>query len=115
MNSVMYQTRMLNREIKHSNEYNQYLRTLQRLREKPKLYARTKEFQKRSMVLQCTADYNTLDEVGRLRSEYQDILNNPLVSDFLGAEQRVMGMLRRIEDALFDGVDLAVDILDDWE
>lgn len=115
MNNVMYQTRMLNREIKHSNEYNQYLRTLQRLREEPELHARTKEFQKRNMMLQCMADYNTLDEVGRLRDEYQDILNNPVVCDFLGAEQRVLGMLRRVEDAVLDGVELAIDALDSWE
>ena len=75
MNNVMYQTKLLNKELKRSNEYNQYVRVLGNLRAHPDLYARTLEFQRRSIHLQSGADYNTLEEVGRLRKEFEDILN----------------------------------------
>ena len=100
MNNVMYQTKLLNKELKRSNEYNQYVRVLGNLRAHPDLYARTLEFQRRSIHLQSGADYNTLEEVGRLRKEFEDILNQPVVIDFLGAEQRVVNMLKRTQEGI---------------
>lgn len=115
MNNVMYQTRMLNREIKHSNEYNQYIRTLERLKENADLFARTKAFINRNFQIQSLADYNTMDEVAELRKEYEDVLTNPISSDFLGAEQRVLGLLRRVEESLLDGIRIDTDAIDEWD
>ena len=112
MNNVMYQTKLLNKELKRSNEYNQYVRVLGNLRAHPDLYARTLEFQRRSIHLQSGADYNTLEEVGRLRKEFGDILNQPVVIDFLGAEQRVVNMLKRTQEGILEGIELETAALD---
>ncbi|MDY2790557.1 MAG: YlbF family regulator [Lachnospiraceae bacterium] len=113
MNNVMYQTKLLNKELKRSNEYNQYVRVLGNLRAHPDLYARTLEFQRRSIHLQSGADYNTLEEVGRLRKEFEDILNQPVVIDFLGAEQRVVNMLKRTQEGILEGIELETAALDE--
>lgn len=110
MNNVMYQTKMLNKEIRHSNEYNQYIRVLNQLKQNPELYERTKEFRRRNMELQVWAEYNTLEEVGRLRKEFEDILNQPTVIEFLGAEQRIASMIRRVESSIFEGIELDTEI-----
>lgn len=115
MNNVMYQTRMLNREIKHSNEYNQYIRTLERLKANADLYERTKVFINRNFQVQSLADYNTLDEVSELRKEFEDVLTNPISSEFLGAEQRVLGLLRRVEESLLEGIQIDTDAIDEWD
>lgn len=109
----MYQTKLLNKELKRSNEYNQYVRVLGNLRAHPDLYARTLEFQRRSIHLQSGADYNTLEEVGRLRKEFEDILNQPVVIDFLGAEQRVVNMLKRTQEGILEGIELETAALDE--
>ena len=109
----MYQTKFLNKELKRSNEYNQYVRVLGNLRAHPDLYARTLEFQRRSIHLQSGADYNTLEEVGRLRKEFEDILNQPVVIDFLGAEQRVVNMLKRTQEGILEGIELETAALDE--
>ena len=113
MNNVMYQTKLLNKELKRSNEYNQYVRVLGNLRAHPDLYARTLELQRRSIHLQSGADYNTLEEVGRLRKEFEDILNQPVVIDFLGAEQRVVNMLKRTQEGILEGIELETAALDE--
>lgn len=115
MNNVMYQTRMLNREIKHSNEYNQYIRTLGKLKEHEDLYERTKVFINRNFQIQSLADYNTLDDVAELRKEFEDVLTNPVSSEFLGAEQRVLGLLRRVEEGLLDGIQIDTTAIDEWD
>ena len=109
----MYQTKLLNKELKPSNEHNQYMRVLGNLRAHPDLYARTLEFQRRSIHLQSGADYNTLEEVGRLRKEFEDILNQPVVIDFLGAEQRVVNMLKRTQEGILEGIELETAALDE--
>ena len=113
MKNVMYQTKLLNKELKRSNEYNQYVRVLGNLRAHPDLYARTLEFQRRSIHLQSGADYNTLEEVGHLRKEFEDILNQPVVIDFLGAEQRVVNMLKRTQEGILEGIELETAALDE--
>ena len=113
MNNVMYQTKLLNKELKRSNEYNQYVRVLGNLRAHPDLYARTLEFQRRSIHLQSGADYNTLEEVGRLRKEFEDILNQPVVIDFLGEEQRVVNMLKRTQEGILEGIEMETAALDE--
>ena len=110
MNNVMYQTKMFNKEIRHSNEYNQYIRVLNQLKQKPELYERTKDFRRRNMELQVWAEYNTLEEVGKLRKEFEDILNQPAVIEFLGAEQRISSMIRRVEASIFEGIELDTEI-----
>jgi cell fate (sporulation/competence/biofilm development) regulator YlbF (YheA/YmcA/DUF963 family) len=108
----MYQTKVLNRAIVNSLEYNRYLAARRALQSDSDLYARALEFEKRNFRIQCMADYNTLDEIGQLRQEFAEVLAAPLVEDYLSAEQNLMGLLRQVEDALLDGIEIAVDKMD---
>ena len=113
MNHVMYQTKLLNKAIKHSNEYNHYIRTREKLKEFPELYSKANEFRKRSLLIQLGAEYNTMDDINVLYSEYADVIANPLVTDFIIAEQRIIKMMQRVDNIIFDGIDLDTSIMED--
>ena len=113
MNEVMYQTEKLNREIKNSNEYNHYVRVLNKLKEDDKVYKRLIEFERKNMDIQGMADYNVYDDIARLRSEYSDILSLASVNEFLGAEQRLIKMLNKVEEGILADIQLATEVFDD--
>ncbi len=113
MNQVMYQTRLLNQEIKNSNEYNHYRRINDKIKQSEQVYKRLKDFQKKNFRLQSTADYNTLDDVKHLRDEYADILDLAIVREYLGAEQRLLSMLRNVEEGVLGDLLIDTDAMDD--
>ena len=82
MNEVMYQTKKLNQEIKNSNEYNHYVRILNKLKEDEKVYSRLMEFERKNIRIQSMADFNAYEDVARLRAEYSDILSLASVNEF---------------------------------
>lgn len=113
MHNVMYQTKLLNKAIRHSNEYNHYIRTREKLKEHPDLYSKTCEFRKRSLYTQLGAEYNTVDDMNVLYNEYADVIANPLVTDFIIAEQRIVKMMQRVDHIIFEGIDLDTSIMED--
>ena len=113
MNEVMYQTRKLNQEIKNSNEYNHYVRILNKLKEDDKLYKRLMEFERKNIKIQTMSDFNAYEDVTRLRDEYSDILSLASVNEFLGAEQRLIRMLNKVEEGILSDLQLAIEVLDD--
>lgn len=113
MNDVMYQTKLLNKAIKRSNEYNHYIRTREKLKEQDGLYAQANEFRKRSLYLQLDAEDNMLDEINQLYSEFAHLIANPLVTDFIIAEQRLVKMMQRVDSSIFEGIDIDTEIMED--
>ena len=113
MNEVLYQTRLLNQAIKDSDDYTHYRQLTYDLKHDEKLYNRVKEFQKKNFNLQCIADYNTIDDVKRLRDEYSDILELTIVKEYLGAEQRLLSMLRQVEDDILSDIMIDTSAMDD--
>ena len=113
MNEVMYQTRRLNQEIKNSNEYNHYVRILNKLKEDDELYSRLVEFERKNIKLQGMAGFNAFDDITRLRAEYADILNIATVNEFLGAEQRLIRMLNKVEEGILSDLQLATEALNE--
>lgn len=111
MNNCTYQARLLNREIRRSNEYNQYQRTLSELKNRREQYDRTLEYRRGLIEIQMNGQGNTLDEVERLRDRYSDLLAEPEVRRFLEAEQRLVKMLRRVNDTILENIDLDTDCL----
>jgi cell fate (sporulation/competence/biofilm development) regulator YlbF (YheA/YmcA/DUF963 family) len=113
MNEVMYQTRKLNQEIKNSNEYNHYVRILNKLKEDDKLYKRLMEFERKNIRIQTMSDFNADEDVTWLRDEYSDILSLASVNEFLGAEKRLIRMLNKVEEGILSDLQLAIELLDD--
>ena len=87
----------INEQIRGSEEYRNYTMADRRLKEDPELYGRYNEFRRRNYELQSSeGDSNLYDEVFNLVKEYDTILQDSRVNDFILAEQRICSMMREL-------------------
>lgn len=113
MKQAVALAQQLNERIKSSEEYCRYVETDRRLRQEPELYARYNEFRRRNYDLQFSeGDSNLYDEVFNLAKEYDTMLQDTLVNDFVLAEQRFCSMMQEMYMALSDGLELDYEYLE---
>lgn len=113
MNNVIYKTKGLVREIKTSNEYNQYRRLQKKLAENKEIYDKLGEFRRKSFQLQTGGSSTGLfGEIEDLRREYEDILSLPLVIDFFVAEQRICSLMQNVYETILESLNFDIDFLE---
>lgn len=97
----------LNQIIKESEEYNQYQKTMQRVQENQELYQAMNSFRRRNYELQSYEDgINRYQEIHNLGLEYEKVLRNPLVNEFLIAEQILSRKMTEVYETIADGLEL---------
>ena len=105
---ITEEAQKLNRMIRDSKEYQDYLLAKQSVQENPELYEAMNNFRKRNYELQSYEDgVNRYFEIHNLALEYEKVLRNPLVNHFLITEQiisrKMAQMYEKIaEDLEFD-------------
>ena len=114
MTNVEYQARILSREIRKSNVYNQYRRLQRKLSQDRHLYHQLGEFRKAWFLLQNKA-YSPEDAgaLSDLRRQYESLLENADVREFLSAEQSLCAMLSQVNTLLYKSLDVDVSFLKD--
>ena len=113
MQQAIVLAQQLNEKIKKSEEYRRYVETDRRLRQEPELYAKYNEFRRRNYEFQFSdGDSNLYDEVFNLVKEYDTILQDSLVNDFILAEQRFCSLMQELYAALSDGLELDYEYLE---
>lgn len=105
MEDVISESKQLNAHIRESEDYKCYLRTKQVLYEHSDLCNQLMEFRRRNYELQNQQDINPYDEVNALVIEYDTLLHNSIVSDFLQAEQKVCILMQKIFISLTEGLE----------
>lgn len=96
----------LNQVIKDSEEYNQYLLARKNVMENQELYQAMNTFRRRNYELQNYDDgVNRYQEIRNLAMEYEKILRNPLVNEFLIAEQIITRKMRDVYEMIADGLE----------
>lgn len=113
MKDIEFQTKALINSIKKSNEYNQYQRLYAKIEQDVVLLSGLNEFRKRNLNIQLQGNENSLETCAMVHVEYEKVLSNPLVSEFLIAEQRLTTMLKEIVHLIYDNVDLKIDFMED--
>lgn len=111
MNDVINESVNLNIRIKESKEYKRYIETKNALYMNRELSEQLKEFRRRNYELQNQKDVNPYDEVVGLVKEYDELLHNSTVSDFLKAEQRICKMMQKVYNSIAEGLEF--DYLDE--
>lgn len=97
----------LNQTIKESTEYQNYLTAIRRLKENQELYQAMNSFRRRNYELQSYDDgINRYQEINNLGLEYEKVLRNPLVNEFLIAEQILSRKMTRVYELIADGLEL---------
>lgn len=111
MKEVVDKSLELNTMIKDSIEYKKYLSTKQKLYEDLELCNQLKQFRRRNYELQLKGGDNLYDEINGLVKEYDLLIHDSVVSDYLRAEQRICKVMREIYTSLSSGIEF--DFLDE--
>ena len=103
MNDVFRLSEELNRAVLDSAEYRRYVSTGQAVKADPDLYRAMNDYRKRNRQIQMYAsDETVFDETTRVLSDYEAVLKNESVAEFLAAEQKLVRMLQGVYVKLGD-------------
>ena len=105
MKQVINESRKLNEHIRASEEYQTYLKAKHALRENEVLSRNLQEFRAKNYELQNRQGVNPYDEMIELTREYDELLHNSIVSDFLQAEQQICKLLQQVFDSIAEGLE----------
>lgn len=105
MKNVIEQSKQLNNLIKQSAEYQKYIDTKRVLYDNVELYNQLRDFRNRNIAIQNKQAGDIFDEMNALLCEYDELLHNSIVSDFMNAEQRICKMMQQMYDALAEGLE----------
>ena len=97
--------------ILESEEYKQYLAAKNALEQKEDIMLRVNEYRKKNFLIQNSEGGNKQEEIRRLTSEYYDILNEKIVSDFLQAELLFCRCIQKINAILMEKLDFDVSFI----
>lgn len=111
MKEVINDSKQLNEKIKQSAEYKKYVDTKRVLCDNIELCNRLKEFRNRNYELQNQNSMNPYDEVSTLVREYDELLHNSIVHEFLRAEQRICKLMQEVYISITEGLEF--DYLDE--
>lgn len=92
------------RQMKSTQEYNQYQSLLGRVKSQPDLYRRIGEYRRRSLWVQMKDGEEFIAENNNLQKEFQDLQNNGLANEFLAAEHQYCSMVKQIQNQFLEGV-----------
>lgn len=113
MHNVDIQTDNLIHAIRESEAYIHYQRAQEALMQKPELNQLVNEFRKRKFFMQLQKNENFLQESEILCKEYDELLHNELVEEFLEAEQKLSKMMRQVSNRIFGCIDMDIDFLEE--
>lgn len=97
----------LNALIKQSEEYKTYIRSMKAVQQNQELYHAMNAFRRRNWELQGYEDgVNHYQEIHNLSLEYEKVLRQPLVNEFLVAEQVLSRKLTEVYEQIAEGLEL---------
>lgn len=91
--------------IKNTKEYREYEIQKEKVKRFPELKARIDEYRLKNYELQNESmSSNLMEELERLQDQYKDLLDTPLVSDFLQAELDFCRMMQNVNIYITDAL-----------
>ncbi len=106
---IMNKTTELRDLILNSVDYTRYRRQLEELKQSEELYRKMNEYRLKALRIQLMEDSEkTYEKTQELYTEYSDILNEPLVSQFMITEQTICKTMRNVQNQVFEGIDLDI-------
>lgn len=103
---ITNEAKILNQTIKNSEEYKNYLVSMQKVKENQELYQTMNFFRRRNYELQSYDDgVNRYQEIHNLALEYEKVLRNPIVNDFLVAEQVISRKLEQVYETIVEDLE----------
>ncbi|MGN1203599.1 MAG: YlbF family regulator [Lachnospiraceae bacterium] len=92
--------------IKETDEYQEYCIQREKVSKFPELKAQVDDFRRRNFQLQNSTDSNDLfDRIEAFQQEKEDLIEDPLINDFLTAELNFCRMMQDVNLRITDGLD----------
>lgn len=111
---VIQKTRELTALLKEDERYQEYCRSLERLKSRPELYQELNGFRRKNLELQIQDDAEDYDDrTEELQKQYKNILMESVVMDFLRSEQAVCKLLREVYEVLYGEIALDISYMDE--
>ena len=109
MTDTLELSRQLNACIKDSDVYKNYQYCKDKLRQKPEKLQQLMEFRKKNYLLQNSqATVDLYEETDRMENEYREFRKNPMVSEYLAAENALCKIVQQINWTLIEGLEFEV-------
>lgn len=108
MNQVQEVANALVAAIKECEEYEEYQRARQKILQYPILKREADQFRKRSYDMQC-GGADIFIEGDRLAKDFEDSVKNPVVWEYLNAENAFCRILRQVNWQLLENLDFELD------
>lgn len=107
MKDTLELSKELNQTIKESSVYQKYQTARKKLMEQPELLEKLREFHRKNRDIQNN-EYieNPYDEVNQLFIEYDALLHDTIVNEFIRAEQKLCLMMRNVYEYIADGLEI---------
>lgn len=103
----------LNSAIKESEEYRRYCETLEAVKRNPEQYQAMNAFRRRNYELQSYDDgVNRFHEINNLGFEFEKVVRDPAIYDFLIAEQMLSRKMTQMYEMIADGLELDYDYME---
>jgi cell fate (sporulation/competence/biofilm development) regulator YlbF (YheA/YmcA/DUF963 family) len=110
MNDTILLSRKLNETIKTSEPYITYEECKAELLKRPDLVRALSDFKRKNLEIQNNENIdNPYDEVNNLMSEYDGLLRDSVVNNFMKSEQRLCKMLKITYEEIADGLDIGIE------
>lgn len=109
--SVRMKAEEFKQTIMNSEEYHKFDVYRRLLNETPELKKRVNNFREANMLMQMDGKAQNREELQRLAGEYEDILTNSVVREFLNAELILCKMLQQVNVMLISDIELELDFL----
>ena len=110
---IMDMAQKLNQAIRESEEYGEYRKTLAEVKAHPELYHSMNVFRRRNYDLQSWEDgVNRYNELNSLGTEFEHILREPLVNEFLIAEQAFSRAMQQMYEMVAQDLELDYDYIE---
>ncbi len=90
--------------IKDSEEYRDYTREKERVKQFPELKEQIDEYRRRNYVMQNSED-TVFENIEEFEREYADLWEKPLVADFLAAELAFCRMMQEVNLRVTESLD----------
>lgn len=89
--------------LKESAVYIEYKKQLAEVNKYPDLKKQIDEYRTRNFEMQNSADF-ALDKLEQFDREYEDFMENPLVSDFLASELAFCRMMQEMQGRIVEAM-----------
>ena len=107
MKDIMKVSEELNKMILESDVYTMYIKAKEKLMERPELLDSMRRFRQRSYDIQENSNIdNPFDEINNLSREYDEVVHDTIVSEYIRAEQRFCKMMNRMYETIAADIDV---------